>query len=298
MFHFSRRGFTGLLMGSLLRRFRVYGQSPAVAPPGPSVVLSRTYRADAVILLLGLPIYKRSGVGGGQTSIEETGEGDSLRRTFFFAGGSEPARARGLNRLGWMREVVVGSTALPSEVSYFGVLTASSEETLEHARKAGAPASGRSSFSAAKGRNTAGHSRSAVTHFEFSAAAVWSDRSLIDHAQSTFHSNVDWRESSWPAWPNQAPPTFLFQIAALLKQRTPRATGRYVYSEQEYTLELQTDRSRDRLIPVRGKIRNLRTGGETHFRLWLEEGSDSVVPVRIEYQPRSFLRLTFEAISA
>lgn len=53
-----------------------------------------------------------------------------------------------------------------------------------------------------------------------------------------------------------------------------------------------------RLLPVRGKIRNLRTGRETLFRRWLEDGSDSMVPVRIEFQARSFLRLTFEALPA
>ena len=298
MFQFSRRGFTGLLLGSLFRRLPLSGQSGSVKPGIAPRVLSRTYRTDAIILLLGLTIYKRAGVGGGQTSVEETGEGGSLRRTFFFAGGSDPKRARGLSRLGWMREVVVGPASVPTEASYFGVLTSSPEESLEHARQSRAPASGRSTFSAANGRNTAGHSRSAVTHFEFSSAAVWSDRSLIEQAQSTFHSKVDWRESSWPAWPDQAPPTFLFQIATLLQQRTGRATGRYVYSEQEYTLELETGRSRDGLIPVRGKIQNLRTRGDTSFRLWLEEGSDSIIPVRIEFQPRSFLRLTFEAVPA
>jgi hypothetical protein len=30
----------------------------------------------------------------------------------------------------------------------------------------------------------------------------------------------------------------------------------------------------------------------------MEEASDSVVPVRIEYQARSFLRLTLEAVPA
>jgi hypothetical protein len=30
--------------------------------------------------------------------------------------------------------------------------------------------------------------------------------------------------------------------------------------------------------------------------VWLENAADSIVPVRIEYQARSFLRLTFEAI--
>ena len=81
----------------------------------------------------------------------------------------------------------------------------------------------------------------------------------------------------------------------LLSKRTRAARGRYVYSEQEYLLTLETQqlgRGRERLVAVRGKIRNLRTGRETSFRLWLEDDS-SIVPVRFEFQPRSFLRLTF-----
>ena len=85
-------------------------------------------------------------------------------------------------------------------------------------------------------------------------------------------------------------------MATLLKQRARRAAGRYIYNEQEYLLELEPQQtSREGLLPVRGKIRNLRTAHETVFRLWLEEASESIVPVRIEFQPRSFLRLTFEA---
>jgi hypothetical protein len=74
-----------------------------------------------------------------------------------------------------------------------------------------------------------------------------------------------------------------------------------VYSEQEYLLTLeaaQTSKGKEGLLQVQGKIRNLRTGRETPFRVWLEGGSDSIVPVRIEFQPRSFLRLTFEAVPA
>jgi hypothetical protein len=304
---FSRRGFSALLLAPL---FRLRGQStPAVPtsapPPAPrdgasSRIASRTYRADALVTLLGVTIFRRSGVGGGQASLEETGEGVSLRRTLFFAAGSDPKHARGLNRLGWIREVVLGPASSPSESTYFGVLTSSPEESLEHARKAVVdPPSGRAVFSAVNGRNTAGHSRSAVTHFDFPSGAIWSDRTLIEHAQSTFHENVVWRETSWPKSPDQTPPTFLLLLATLLKQRTRRSAGRYVYNEQEYLLELDAQQpGRDRLLPIHGKIRNLRTGYETLFRVWMEEASDSVVPVRIEYQARSFLRLTFEAVPA
>ncbi len=313
---FSRRGLAGFLLAPF---FRLHGQSggtvsgvaavaaagqpPTPAPAGPAPrVISRTYRADATILVLGITVFRRPGVGGGRASLEESSDGASLRRTLFFAAGSDPKHAHGLERLGWIREVVLGPASAPSESNYFGVLTSSPEESLDHARKTVAtqPA-GRCTFSAVNGRNTAGRSRSAVTHFEFAAGTNWSDRGLIDHAQSTFRTDVDWRETSWPNLPNQAPPTFLLQLSNLLKQQTRRAVGRYVYNEQEYLLELdrqQAGKDREGLSQVRGKIRNLHTGVESPFRLWLEDAPDSIVPVRIEFQPRSFLRLTFEAVPA
>jgi hypothetical protein len=299
---FSRRGLAGFLLAPL---FRLNGQSMSAAPADSATLASsrttsRTYRADAVILLLGITMYRRSAVGGGQASLEETAEGASLRRTLFFAAGSDPKRAVGLRRMGWIREIVLGAASGPSEAAYFGVMTSSPEESLEHARKSvDTQPSAKSAFSAVSGRNTAGHSRSAVTHFEYSANALWSDRALIDHAQSTFQANVDWRETSWPSSPHQVPSTFLLLVATLFKQRTRRATGRYVYNEQEYELDLELQQAgRDQLVPFKGKIRNLRTGKETLFRVWLEGASDSIVPVRIEFQARSFLRLTFEAVSA
>ena len=313
MWQCSRRGFTASILAFLFGPGRMHGRAAASTPvPSPPIspdasaagstsrTTVRRYRADAVILLLGIPIFKRAGVGGGQVSVEETGEGAQMRRTLFFAGGSDPQRAHGFNRLGWIREVALGPGPVPPEAGYFGVLTASPEESLEHARKSmAAPPSGRSFYSAVNGRHTAGHSRSAVTHFEFTSAANWSDRGLIDEAQSTFHNHVAWRDTAWPNSLDHAPPTFLFAMAALLKPRANHAAGRYVYSEQEYLLDLEGS-SRggpsERLWAVRGGIRNLRTGHQTVFRLWLDNSPGSVVPVRIEFQPRSFLRLTFEAL--
>lgn len=198
-----------------------------------------------------------------------------------------------------MRETVLGPETAPSQIGYSGVLSSSPEESLEHARRSVAvPNSGRGIFGAVKGHNSAGQSRSAVAHFEFDASAVWSDRTLINQAQSLFDGNVNWRETFWPNSPNQAPPTFLYQLVTLLTKGTPSASGWYVYSEQDYLLTLerrQPSGGREGLVTVRGRIRNLRTGRETSFRLWLEDDS-SIVPVRFEFQPRSFLRLTFEAV--
>ena len=176
-----------------------------------------------------------------------------------------------MNRVGWIREVIRESNSIPIEAQYFGVLTASPEESLEHAKRSIAtPAASHNTYSAVSGRNTPGDSRSAITHFELAAGAQWSDKRLIDTAQSTFQDKVEWRETSWPA-NNQIPSTFLFELARLLSQRAAHASGRYVYNEQEYLMELDAPQlgkpggKADRLLPVHGKIRNQRTRRDQRF---------------------------------
>jgi hypothetical protein len=277
---YSRRGFGGLILG-------LFGLTAGSSP------MVRRYRADAVILLLGIPLYKRSGVGSGEVSVQQTGEGAQARRTLFFAAGSDPKRAHGLARLGWMREVIHGPEAMPAQIEYFGVLTSSPEESLDSARKSvGAPPGGQSLFAAVNGRHTAGHSRSALNKFEYSSEAPWSDPRLIAKAESLFGPDTTWRETAWPKSPNQPPPTFLVQLEALLKQQA-KGSGIYVYNEQEYLLELGAPQQG----VIKGSVRNQRTGNRTAFRVWIEKAPNAVIPVRIEFQPRSFLRLTFEAVA-
>ncbi len=278
---YSRRGFTGWMLAVLLR-----AQPGNTATMDTRTVVKR-YRADAVILLLGIPIFKRPGVGSGQVSVEEAGEGPQATRTLFFAAGSDPKRAHGLARLGWMREISRAPGAAPAETEYFGVMTSSPEESLDNARKSvDATPGARSLFVAVKGRHAAGRSRSALAQFEFASDAAWSDRGLIETSQSAFSPASVWRENAWPKWPEQPPPTFLFQLEALLKQRAKRI-GTYIYNEQEYQIELAAPQQSDHLLAVKGSIRNQRTGIRTAFRVWLENTPGSVVPVRIEFQPRS-----------
>src|SRR5512146_1702636 len=72
----------------------------------------RRYRADAQILLFGATICRRNGVGGGNAVWSEAGE---MRRKLEFTGFSDPARAAGLNRLGFIQEV----SSSPTEFAYF-----------------------------------------------------------------------------------------------------------------------------------------------------------------------------------
>lgn len=303
---YPRRSFVGLFLALLARPWRTgLAEPPQSSPPNPigsaPVIQLRNYQANAAILLLGITIFRRADVGGGTASIEEITEGASKRTTFFFAAGSDPKRAHGLNRMGWIKEVSISSGSGASESTYFGVMTSSPEESLEHARKAiDGPQAGRESYSAISGRHTAGHSRSALTHFEFPADTRWSDQRLIDQAQAELRAGVPWRESAWPD-ANSVPRGFLAELAALLKQRSRHAVGFYVYNEQEYSLELDSAEQgagAARLVHVNGKVRNLRTGHQTPFQVWIETAPGSIVPVRIDFQPRSYLRLTFEAVAS
>jgi len=88
----SRRGFTGLILGLLVGAWRAgrglaaLGAPPPLPPAGgagtsATRLQSCRYRADAAILFLGVTIYRRAGVGGGQASLEETNDGGASRMT-------------------------------------------------------------------------------------------------------------------------------------------------------------------------------------------------------------------------
>ena len=48
--------------------------------------------------------YRRAALGGGEASIDQSGEGLNHRRTLLFAAVSDPKRARGVSRLGCVRK--------------------------------------------------------------------------------------------------------------------------------------------------------------------------------------------------
>jgi len=49
------------------------------------------------------------------------------------------------------------------------------------------------------------------------------------------------------------------------------------------------------VIRAEGKLRRDAGGKEIAFQLWVEEGAGRPLPLRIEYQAKSYLRLVFEA---
>ena len=103
------------------------------------------------------------------------------------------------------------------------------------------------------------------------------------------------------------PPPFLEAMAELMR-RPNGGEGRYLYNGRLYRLRLRrmTDPkageqfrahglASGQVAVVNGTLRRAELGKAIEFRLWVDESATHPVPLRIEYQPRPYLRLTFEA---
>ena len=95
----------------------------------------RKYRADAVVTLLGMPVFARKGVGAAFAAIRAAAEGERRLIALRFAGGSHPERTHGLLYDGSLEEIIVEHASTPERGSYFGFVTSSKDESYEQAKK-------------------------------------------------------------------------------------------------------------------------------------------------------------------
>lgn len=279
--------------------------------PRPAVG-TRQYRVDATILLFSLPIFTRAAVGKGHARhVVNDSSGRSVHE-LEFAAGSLPERARGLNRLGMIRETVAEADTGILEASYFGFMTASKEESLGEARKALNNPLAQSMFVAIEGQSRPGEAHSRRARFYADAKTGWNDydhleREAVAAVRNPAQASGENRFQSGTS--GAAAPTFLFALYRAVSSGESQWKQTYVYSGARY--ELTTSRKPDSrtgrrfaekglvsqpesVIVLSGTIRNLMTGDKTPFRIWTEKMGRSV-PLRIEYQPRSFLQLALEA---
>jgi hypothetical protein len=272
--------------------------------PGADRTVERRYRADAQILLMGLPLFHRAGVGGGSVVWSDSKDQDgNVLRHLEFMGYSSPERAAGLNRLGFIRELT-RTGAAGEESIYFGLMTASNEATAEEAKAALASKSTEAPYSAIEGRVGSAGVSTISAHF-MGPAKVTADRraELVAMAQQALATG-ERKDAEF-----RGAPPFLNALADALNG--PEQTqSRFVYSGRAYQLSIKqapdakaADFFQKRriiaagtqVIRAAGKLRRESGGNETEFHLWVAKGEARKLPLRIEYQPKSFLRLTFEA---
>jgi hypothetical protein len=270
--------------------------------PASGCATTRRYRADAHVTVLSVPVLRRSAVGAGKASWAE----DAGIRFLDFSGYSVPERAAGLSRFGLIRELsrLDGNS---NEFIYFGLMTASPEESASEAKKALHAHASNVVYNAIEGRVAPGVAATARAQVTGTAKfSVNEHGELVEMARQALASSSG--ESAELVPPTNSERTFLQAIAALLHHPGSGQTL-YLYNGQPYRLHLQksadpktTAYFRERrlvsstanVIGAEGTLRREAGGKETTFQLWIEDGAARPLPLRIEYQPKSYLRLVFE----
>ena len=262
---------------------------------------STAYRADAVILLFGLPVFSRAGVGSGFAEAWTESDGGGVSRFLRFAGSSWPERAHGLDRAGYIEETVRLRQGSLVSARYFGVMTRSAEQTPEQARLALVARWPAQTYVAIEGASLPELRESASAAFEFPRGGGERNWPGILETARRSLGTVCQRVSGNPADAGGGPaPTFLYSLVCAMESRQTRLKRAFVYGDRQ--LWLETERAADAragrelaagapVFRLNGAIRTSDGNGLAVFRLWFE--ADSIVPLRIDYQPRSFLRLSF-----
>jgi len=266
----------------------------------------RKYRVDAQVVLFSVPLLRRSGVGAGTAAWRESSEGDGTTRVLDFAAYSLPDRAAGLKRLGFIQERVKLTQAGMAEAIYFGLMTASAEESAEEARKALHSTASQVAFTAIDAHIQSHSIETATAHFTAPVELSVGHRIQLEQMARQALAAAP-RKSADLSPDGQSPPPFLEALAELLRQPNGGG-GRYIYNGRLYRLWLRraadpkaSERFRSSglasgpVIAVAGKLQRIVGGKPIDFRLWVEESAAHPVPLRIEYQPKSYLRLAFEA---
>ena len=277
--------------------------------PAPLVA---SYRADVVVTLLGVPIFSRKGVGGAFATLKEAVGGDRKLVSLQFAGGADPARTHGFKYDGSLEEAVLEQGSMRPRAAYFGFVTSSSnEEGLDQARKRVMTEPGRhSAYAAAEGVHVDGCARcekSAITLPEQPGRDLSSlIREMRDSFRGADRTALELRTSS-----GSAPTTFLYTVLSAIRSDQPRSRLNYVHNAREYRLEWERTPDphtgaalaaagliapHSSVMRLSGHVTCLSTRGNSTFRLWLAD--PSVVPLKIEFQPRPYLRISLETAEA
>jgi hypothetical protein len=306
----TRRLFGGICAGAVVSGLSRPAHAKGApltweAQPPAGGGAGRRYRADAQVLLFSIPLLRRSGVGDGSVTWREwSGANGQPLKLLEFMGRSIPERAAGLNRFGFIREL----SGAGGESIYFGLMSASPEESAAEARKALHSTAAEAAYSVIEGR--VGPAESETTGAHFTAPSNLSSTAqdeLIKRARQTL-SGVPKRTAALDA--AAAPHLPFLHALAELVEHPDRSETRYIYDGSQYLLRVK--RSADpsaakrfkelrllgptaKVVRIAGRLQREAGGKEYDFRLWFEEGAKRPLPLRIEYQPKSYLRLMFEA---
>jgi hypothetical protein len=268
---------------------------------------TRTYRADAFVTILGLPIFSRRGVGSAFVEIREALDGDRRLIALDFAGGSNPERTHGLEFSGSTEEVVMETPSGPVQAASFGFVTRTRTESYEDARQHFAAKTLTSkAYTALEGRHSPGCARYDRANLILPIQDRRDIEELVQQVRSQF-STADRTTNELSVSSSSAAATFLYSVLGAIRSGKRRSSYTYVHNAREYRLEWERtpDLHAGRVLTAKGLtdhpesvtrlIGHIRERSADHastFQLWLDDTSE--LPLRIEFQPRSYLRITLE----
>jgi hypothetical protein len=287
---------------------------PAAEPARPETTTQRSYRADANVMLFGITVFSRSDVGGGFARLVEASSGPRNNVRLLFVSGSRPDRAHGLNRMGYIEESVSESNARPSHAEYLGFMTASGEESFADAKKAlRGPSADEVQFVASRGRIDGGSEHHTVRRMLLPSSSRWTDaQHLLDLVEADLDRPGNDAKSA-DLSRGERPGTFLYTVLGMVRSPARISDGSFLHNGKLFHLhavkrpdekagakfvENRLISSPRDAVELAGLIRNAKTGVETTFRVWFDRTSPNALPLRFEFQLKSYLRLVFEAVPA
>ncbi|HYK18294.1 MAG TPA: hypothetical protein VEV37_09750 [Bryobacteraceae bacterium] len=254
--------------------------------------VTRRYRADVVVTLLGVPIFSRKNVGGAFAAIRETGEGSRKLVAIRFAGGANPQRTHGFKYDGSLEEAVLEDGSQAVQAAYFGFVTSSTNESYDQARqRIFAAQKSRDTFTAAEGQHVPGSARCEKSSISLPDGPAHDVAGLNEQIRARFAESD---RAAAELHTSGAATTFLYSVRTAVRAPEPRSTVNYVYNAKPYRLECERSPEPHNGAGTRftGKIHDLATRQVSTFHLWMEDPSG--LPRRIEFQPRSYLRISLE----
>lgn len=320
----TRREFSARVLGTLAGALLPVRFAAASAPrplfverilerfPAPRLQREYAYRADVTIQLFRVPLYRKRGVGGAIANLREYQAGKQSAFGISFLAGSNPEQAGGVNRFGYIEEVVVEEGSVPAEAAYFGVMTSSPEDDFQSARSAlGEASRDQAYYAGIDGYLKAAQSVSTEAGFVSSGKYTWLGHpplsNLMKQALADQSSKVKEKSQANPRW--EIPITFLYAISKAMRQAAGKQRTNYIYHGQEFELETSRELDQKRgeefaaaglvknpagVLRLEGKSKHLATKSKSAFVIWQDSTDPNGLPLRFEFQPRTFLKLTFE----
>lgn len=256
------------------------------------------YRARATVLMLSVPLLHRENVGSGYLRVAEREENGKRRLRLEFGAGSLPERAAGLNRLGMFEETIVEAGETLESALYFGFMTASNEKDLGEAKTA-LQAGAASTFTTIRGQIAGGKLSNRLLKIRDLPAISWANREELRTAIRERLADETNREAQLvTSTLTEAPCSpFLHAMRCAMRCRDAQSHARFLHSGKVHLLRTSRKASEKAgVTEMEGRIFD--GGGKelSHFKLWFEENGAAKGPLRFEFRPRSFLRLSFERV--